>query len=71
MMAAMKKVLSPSSDTMMTDIAATNAWIKPKLVLSADSSLTMWTGATGEDPFCKSRGGGGGGRNNKKQQKPH
>ena len=28
-MAAIKKVLSPSSDTIMTDIDATNAWIKP------------------------------------------
>jgi hypothetical protein len=29
MMAAMKKVLSPNSDTMMTEREATNAWMKP------------------------------------------
>lgn len=50
-MAAIKKVLSPSSETMMTDMAATNAWINPRLVLSAESSLTEWTGTTAVGPF--------------------
>ena len=31
MMAAMKKVLSPISETMMTEKAATKAWKKPTL----------------------------------------
>lgn len=31
MIAAIKKVLSPSSDTMMTDSEATKAWIKPRV----------------------------------------
>ena len=50
-MAAIKNVLSPSSDTMMTDMAATNAWINPKLVWVAGSSLLVWTGAAGVNPF--------------------
>lgn len=45
MIAAMKKVLSPSSETMMTEIAATNAWINPRLPLLGSSGLM--TGAAG------------------------
>jgi len=39
--AAMKNVLSPSSDTMMTDSDATNAWTKLASITGAD--VAFWT----------------------------
>ena len=49
-MAAMKKVLSPISDTMMTEKAATKAWKKPKLLFdgglfpsSLSSNPSFWS----------------------------
>ena len=38
MMAVMKKVLSPSSETMMTENEATHAWMKPR-----STSFLSWT----------------------------
>lgn len=53
MIAAMKNVLSPNSDTMMTEIEATKAWIKPKFpLLDSSSENTGFTG-WGGDAFCK------------------
>lgn len=45
--AAMKNVLSPSSETIITDIEAANAWMKPKLpivdcVVLIDSDLSIF-----------------------------
>lgn len=54
MIAAMKKVLSPNSDTMMTEIEATKAWRKPRLPLPGSSIDTGFTG-WGEDAFCKAQ----------------
>lgn len=45
--AAMKNVLSPNSDTIITDTAAINPWIKPKL----PKFLNLWKKAPG---FLKS-----------------
>lgn len=44
MIAAIKKVLSPNSDTMMTEIEATKAWRKPRFPLPDSSSDTGFTG---------------------------
>ena len=38
MIAAMKKVLSPISDTIMTEKAATNAWKNPTLTHATNPS---------------------------------
>lgn len=54
MIAAMKKVLSPNSDTMMTEIAATKAWRKPRFPLPDPSSDTRFTG-WGGDAFYKAQ----------------
>lgn len=52
MMAAMKKVLSPSSETMMTEIAATKAWINPRLPLLGSSGLTAGAAGWPVGTFC-------------------
>lgn len=54
MIAAMKKVLSPNSDTMMTEMEATKAWRKPTFPLLDSSSDTGFTG-WGGDAFCKAQ----------------
>lgn len=40
-MAAMKNVLSPSSDTKITDIDATNACMKPRSVTNDEDLLSV------------------------------
>lgn len=52
MMAAMKKVLSPSSETMMTEIAATKACINPRLPLLGSSGLTAGAAGWPVGAFC-------------------
>lgn len=39
--AAMKKVLSPNSDTKITDMDAMNAWMKPRSVTNDDDLLSV------------------------------
>lgn len=53
MMAAMKNVLSPNSDTMMTEIEATKAWIKPRFPLVEPSSETAGPIEWVVNAFCK------------------
>lgn len=52
-MAAMKKVLSPSSDTMMTEMEATKAWMNPRSPLLGSSSFTTGTNGGTLVFFCK------------------
>ena len=40
-MAAIKKVLSPSSDTIITDSEAMKAWVKPAVGLAAPASFIL------------------------------
>lgn len=53
-MAAIKKVLSPSSETIITDIAATKAWINPKLA-EVNAMFCSCTAGGGLGIFCKKK----------------
>lgn len=55
MMAAMKNVLSPNSDTMMTEIEATKAWMNPRSPLRESSSATTGPNGWGLGAFCKEK----------------
>ena len=51
-MAAMKKVLSPSSDTRITEMAATNPWINPGSATDGLSRAPSWLITP---PFCQQK----------------
>lgn len=55
MIAAMKNVLSPNSETMMTEIEATKAWMKPRFPLVESSSETAGPTGWGLEAFCQEK----------------
>lgn len=53
MMAAMKNVLSPNSETMMTEKEATKAWMKPVFPLLEPSAVIIGPTGWGVEGFCE------------------